>query len=108
MRTGIYTRISEDREAEGLGVKRQLEDCEQLAANRGWDVIDRYSDNDISAYSGKRRPKYRRMLKDIESGTVDSVVVLAPGPARPPAARARRILRHLRPGRRDRARQRER
>ena len=75
MRTGIYTRISEDREAEGLGIKRQLGDCETLAGGRGWEIVERYSDNDISAYSGKRRPAYRRMLADITAGHIDAVVV---------------------------------
>ena len=75
MRAGIYTRISEDREAEGLGVKRQLKDCEALATGRGWEIAERYSDNDISAYSGKPRPAYRRMLADITAAHIDAVVV---------------------------------
>jgi site-specific DNA recombinase len=33
-----------------------------------------YVDNDISAYSGKRRPAYERMLTDIEGGKLDAVV----------------------------------
>ena len=34
-----------------------------------------YVDNDISAYSGKRRPDYERMLADLADGTVDAVLV---------------------------------
>jgi site-specific DNA recombinase len=75
MRTGIYARISEDREAEGLGVKRQLDDCEALATGRGWEIAERYVDNDVSAYSGKPRPEYRRMLADVTAGHIDAVVV---------------------------------
>jgi DNA invertase Pin-like site-specific DNA recombinase len=33
-----------------------------------------YVDNDISAYSGKKRPAYERMLADIEDGQLDAVV----------------------------------
>ncbi len=51
----IYTRISSDVEGLGLGVTRQREDCEKLAASLGWGVAGVYSDNDVSAYSGKRR-----------------------------------------------------
>jgi DNA invertase Pin-like site-specific DNA recombinase len=46
-----------------------------LAERRGWKVVERYVDSDISAYSGKRRPEYLRMLDDIETGVVDGVVV---------------------------------
>jgi DNA invertase Pin-like site-specific DNA recombinase len=75
VRAGIYARISSDREGDNLAISRQLADCEQLAARRGWKVAERYVDSDISAYSGKRRPEYLRMLDDIETGTVDGVVV---------------------------------
>ena len=32
-------------------------------------------DDDVSAYRGASRPQYRQLLRDIEGGTVDSVVV---------------------------------
>ena len=34
-----------------------------------------YEDNDVSAYRGKKRPGYRRMLDDIKAGTRDAVIV---------------------------------
>jgi len=37
--------------------------------------VERYVDSDISAYSGKRRPEYLRMLDDVEAGAVGAVVV---------------------------------
>lgn len=70
----IYTRISRDAEKSGLGVQRQEEDCRTLARSLGWQVVDVYCDNDISATRGKLRPAYRRMLRDIEAGTVDAIV----------------------------------
>lgn len=75
MNAAIYCRISEDREGSGLGVERQRQDCQAMAASRGWRVADCYVDNDISAYSGKPRPQYRRLLRDIEEGAIDAVVV---------------------------------
>ena len=75
VRAGIYARISSDREGDGLAVGRQLEDCEAKASENGWRVADRYVDADISAYSGKPRPEYRRMLADIRAGLIDGVVV---------------------------------
>jgi site-specific DNA recombinase len=71
----IYTRISSDRTGAGLGVARQEQDCRELADRLGWHVVDVYSDNDISAYSGKVRPGYQAMLAEIEAGRADAVVV---------------------------------
>ncbi len=68
VRAGIYARISSDREGDGLGVARQLEDCERLAERKGWRVAERYVDDDVSAWSGKRRPEYERMLDDLRGG----------------------------------------
>ncbi|WP_343709229.1 recombinase family protein [Mycobacterium sp.] len=71
----IYARISADAEGKSLGVQRQLEDCRKLAADRGWPVGDEYTDNDVSAFSGKPRAQYARMLADLESGARDAVIV---------------------------------
>jgi site-specific DNA recombinase len=75
VRAAIYARISRDVTGEGLGVERQLADCREIAAARGWTVAEEYVDNDISAYAGKHRPSYERMLEDIASGQRDAVIV---------------------------------
>lgn len=77
MRTAVavYARISQDRSGEGLGVQRQLKDCHAEAARRGWLVAEEYVDDDLSAYSGKARPSYNRMLEQIRSGERDAVIV---------------------------------
>src|SRR4051794_32253140 len=54
---------------------RQLQDCERLAAGRGWVVADRYVDDDISAWSGRERPEYERLLDDLRARSVGGVVV---------------------------------
>jgi site-specific DNA recombinase len=71
----VYARISSDPEGDRLGVTRQREDCEALAARKGWPVAEVYIDDDRSAYSGKPRPEYRRLLADIADKTVDALVV---------------------------------
>ncbi|WP_314095935.1 recombinase family protein [Microbacterium foliorum] len=58
----IYTRISLDRTGEGLGVARQEQECRALAERLGLTVVRVYSDNDISATSGKVRPGFEAML----------------------------------------------
>ncbi|BCW76270.1 recombinase family protein [Arthrobacter sp. NicSoilB11] len=70
----IYCRISKDREGAGLGVQRQEQDCRELAASLGWTVTRVYTDNDISAYSGKRRPEYERLLEQMRAGRVTGVL----------------------------------
>ncbi|MEV7140786.1 recombinase family protein [Streptomyces tauricus] len=70
----IYCRMSEDREGGGLGVDRQREDCEQLATQMGLTVVRVYTDNDLSAYSGKPRPGYQQMLDDLRAGTYGTVI----------------------------------
>lgn len=70
----IYCRISRDRAGAGLGVERQREDCEALAARLGWDVRAVFVDNDISAYSGARRPEYEQMIQAIEDGRIRGVI----------------------------------
>jgi site-specific DNA recombinase len=70
----VYCRISADKTGAGLGVERQEADCRELAARLGWTVVETFVDNDISAYSGKPRPRYRAMLDAIRSGRVDAVI----------------------------------
>lgn len=73
LRAAIYARISSD-DGTALGVTRQVEDCRKLVAELGWQVVDEHVDNDVSAYSGKRRPAYDRMLVDVADGKLDAVV----------------------------------
>ena len=71
----VYARISQDRSGEELGVLRQVKDCRAEAARRGWQVAEVYTDDDVSAYSGKARPAYERMLADLAEGRRDGVIV---------------------------------
>ena len=70
----IYVRISRDRIGAGLGVERQRADCESLAQRLGWNIVGLYDDNDMSAYSGKPRPAYKRMLDDLRAGVATGVL----------------------------------
>ena len=74
LKTAIYVRISQDRGGAGLGVERQEQESRALADRLDWSVVDVYSDNDISAFSGRRRPAYERMLADIEAGKITAVI----------------------------------
>lgn len=73
-RVAIYVRISRDKTGAGLGVERQEQDCRELAERLGWTVVAVYTDNDLSAYSGKPRPGYLALLDSISAGAVDAVI----------------------------------
>jgi site-specific DNA recombinase len=74
-RAAIYARQSLDRSGEGAAVDRQVADCQDLAARRGWTVVDVLIDNDVSASFGKVRPAYERLLEMVRAGAVDHIVV---------------------------------
>jgi DNA invertase Pin-like site-specific DNA recombinase len=74
-RVAIYVRISLDRGGEGLGVQRQREDCLALAVTLGWIVVEVYEDNDISASKNVPRPAFERLMRDLESGVIDALIV---------------------------------
>lgn len=75
-RVVIYARISDDREGRRYGVRRQERDCRKLAEELDVDVVEVLVENDISAYSGKPRPKYDRMLKMLHNSEADGVIAL--------------------------------
>ncbi|MBZ4580998.1 recombinase family protein [Mycobacterium avium] len=74
LRAAIYLRISEDRR-DGAGVERQEKECRELAERLDWPiVVPPFIDNDISAFSGKRRPRYHDLLDAITSGQINAVL----------------------------------
>jgi site-specific DNA recombinase len=73
----IYARISLDREGDAEGVERQVADARTLAEARGWTVAETFIDNDCSAYNGRARPEWNRLLRAIDAGTVDTVLAWA-------------------------------
>jgi len=71
----IYLRISRDQTGEGLAVERQQEDCERLARERGWTVVETYTDSSISAYvKTRKRPAYDRLVADFQAGRFSALV----------------------------------
>jgi len=77
MRAAVYTRQSQDRNGTGLAISRQLAECERLCELRGWEIVARKSDNDMSGYSAKPRPGYQDIIELMRNGQIDVVVVWA-------------------------------
>jgi site-specific DNA recombinase len=75
MRAGVYVRISRAKDGTTLGVDRQEPPCRELCIRKGWTVHEPiYCDNDLSAYSGKKRPQYQRLLQDARDGVISAIV----------------------------------
>jgi DNA invertase Pin-like site-specific DNA recombinase len=69
----IYCRISRARDGSTLGVDRQEPPTRQLIERLGGHVAGVYVDNDISAFSGRVRPDFERMLTDLREGRIVGV-----------------------------------
>ena len=70
----IYCRISMDHTGHSAGVERQESECRALAERLGLTVTRVFVDNSISAYSGKPRPQYKRLLDLMRSGDIGTVL----------------------------------
>src|SRR5215207_9816124 len=77
-RAGLYVRISQDRTGDGAGVRRQENDCGDVAERHGWEIINIYRDNDRSAFNGKARPAFEHLVADLRAGRIDAVVTWHP------------------------------
>ncbi len=74
-RAAIYLRQSLDRDGDQLAVTRQREDCQRIAAERGWPIIGEYVDNSVSASDArKHRPAYNRLVDDYKTGAFDALI----------------------------------
>jgi DNA invertase Pin-like site-specific DNA recombinase len=72
--TAIYLRISLDPTGDGLAIARQREDCQRIAAERGWHIVEEYADTVSAADKRKRRPSYDRMVADYQAGRFGAIV----------------------------------
>jgi site-specific DNA recombinase len=79
MNAGIYARLSVLKASElatEAALERQEEDCRELCARRGWNVIKVYPDEGVSAFQkGRKRPGFEQAMADLEAGVIDVLVV---------------------------------
>jgi len=75
MRTAVYARISRDPEEQREGVDRQIERATKIAAERGWQVVDTFADNDLSGFKTTRRPGFEALRDRIVSDGIEAVLV---------------------------------
>jgi site-specific DNA recombinase len=68
-RAGIYCRMSKSKG--DIKIEQQEAACRKLAAAHDLEVVDVYVDDGISAYTGKVRPDWTRLLEDVQAGRLD-------------------------------------
>jgi site-specific DNA recombinase len=75
-RAAIYTRISEKKDAHD-SVAVQDRALHRLAESSGYTVVGTYSDDGISAYSGKPRPGWLALKADLRAGKFDVILAVS-------------------------------
>lgn len=56
---------------------RQREKCEEVCAERELSPLYAFTDNDVSASSGAARPDFEQLMRLLDTGEVDTVIVYA-------------------------------
>lgn len=75
MKTAIYIRVSTEEQAkEGYSISAQKQRLKAFCIAQDWEVVGMYVDEGISA-KNMERPNLQQMLKDIELGKVECVLV---------------------------------
>ncbi|MFH5822268.1 recombinase family protein [Georgenia sp. AZ-5] len=75
MKAAIYLRISLDTTGERLAVDRQRTDCQRIAQQRGWEIVEEYVDNSVSASRRDvNRPAYDCMVADYAAGRFNALI----------------------------------
>ena len=74
--TGIYIRVStEDQARDGFSINAQKEKLTKYAEANDWSIFDYYIDDGISGKNLDGRPEVTRMLKDVEEGKINNVLI---------------------------------
>lgn len=76
MRAAIYCRLSKNRRGKKANVHDQKRDCLDYIDGQGWEHVDSYIDDGISASdkSEKPREQFLRMMADLRAGLIDVIV----------------------------------
>ncbi len=73
---GLYVRVSTERQAqEGYSIAAQKKNLTKFANDNNFNIYDIYSDEGISGKNVEGRPEVRRLIKDIENGKIDVVLI---------------------------------
>jgi site-specific DNA recombinase len=73
----IYSRLSEIGVdgSHTAGLDRQEADCREYAKMHNFNVIEVYREEGVSAYSGRVRPRFQHLIRDLAIGNINEVLV---------------------------------
>lgn len=76
MRAAIYCRLSKNRRGKKANVRDQERDCRDYIESQGWEYLDSYIDDGISASDKSEKPRdaFIRMMGDLRAGLIDVIV----------------------------------
>ncbi len=77
VRAAVYVRKSTDKglDSDFSSLDNQRERCEAYIASQGWGIVGtRYADGGFSG-GNTDRPAFRDLLRDVEAGLIDSIIV---------------------------------
>jgi site-specific DNA recombinase len=76
MRAAIYCRLSKNRKGKKSNVKEQERDCRDFIDSQGWELVDVYPDDGISASDKSEKPRehFNRMMGNLRAGLIDVIV----------------------------------
>jgi site-specific DNA recombinase len=76
MRAAIYCRLSKNRRGKKANVKDQERDCRDFIDSQGWEYVDSYIDDGISASDKSEKPRdaFLRMMANLRNGHIDVIV----------------------------------
>ncbi len=78
MRAALYCRLSEEDKDKGtseesMSIQNQKSMLTQYALDKGWEIVEIYSDEDYSG-ADRSRPEFCRMIDDCKNGKIDVVL----------------------------------
>ena len=74
-RAVFYARVSTQEEAQLRALPKQVEECKEKIAEKGWELVDQYVDEGKSGTTVKHRTEYQRLLDDMGANKFDVLVV---------------------------------
>lgn len=92
----VYCRLSRNRSGElSASVQRQEADCRALAEARCLEVGGVYVDDDVSAFSARRRPAWELMMAAVEAGEFGAIIAYHPDRVYRRVSDLERIIEHV-------------
>jgi site-specific DNA recombinase len=73
----IYVRLSRSRDQDKAteSLEGQIGPCRDLATRKGWTVLEPpFVDDDLSAYSGRHRPEFDKLLSAARAGQIQAII----------------------------------